>query len=187
MPARIKFCYLSRALCASILLLGSDTAWSASVAGSACDENILDIGSAAALSAQAKADIGRTERWENARAIYERDLDYQHVEAQQYLRDYTPKRDLVEAKYRLALAEGKLIVPNYDKQAILDLKQAQSFLAQALKGVGPEDANQGKLQAVNDRVARIWQFVAAGQCWSKRLTEAFDDIDQNIEQLLQRL
>lgn len=151
--------------------------------GTMCDDSILDIGGAGSSPADSKKEIRTAKRWEKARAAYERDLDFAAVDAKQLPEDYGPKRDLIEAKYRLALAEGRLRVPNFDKQALADLQEAQSFLAHALQHVDAED--KAKFDVIKGKVDHILRFVGhGGGCWSERLSDAFDNVDHDVENVL---
>ena len=171
----------------SVITMGIATSsWAASPiarGGSPCDESLLDIAIAASSSRQSQQDIMLTQRWENARATYERDLDFAAIDTKQLPQDYSPLRDVIEAKYRLAHAEGKLIVPDSDKEAIVQLQQAQSFLAHAIAHADTGD--RARFTAIKNKVDRLTQFVShGGGCWSERLSNAFDTIDYDIEDIL---
>jgi len=151
--------------------------------GTICDDSILDIGGVASQPGESKSDAKRAKRWETARADYERDLDFATIDRRQLPQDYNPLRDVIEAKYQLALAEGQLTVPNFDKKAVSDLQQAQGFLAHALQHGDAQD--KPKFNAIKGKVDRILQFVThGGGCWSEHLSAAFDNVDYYIEQVL---
>ena len=184
---QIRSFLLSASLLGALSLLAPSSTWATThtaADGTTCDDSILDIGSNASSTGGSKADIKRAKRWEQARALYERDLDFAALDAKQAPEDYSPLRDVIETKYRLALAEGLLIVRNFDKQAITDLQQARSFLAHALKHADAKD--KLKFDNIKGKVDHILQFVShGGGCWSERLSDAFDNVDYDIEQVLQ--
>lgn len=185
MSTPVKSLVLSASLLGALGLALPISARAANVAadGTACDDSILDIGGAGSSPAESKQDIKQTERWENARAEYKRALDFAKIDTKQLPEDYSPLRDLIEAKYKIALAEGKLIVPNFDKQAITDLQQAQSFLAHALTRVDATD--KPKFAAIKGKLDHLLQFVShGGGCWSERLSDAFYNVDYDIEKIL---
>jgi len=149
--------------------------------GSPCDESLLDIGTAASSSRQSKQDIFLTQRWGNARATYERDLDFAAIDTKQLPQDYSPLWGVIEAKYRHA--EGKLNVPDFDKEAIMQLQQAHGFLAHAV--ANSDAGDRAKFTAIKNKADRLTQFVShGGGCWSARLSDAFDAIDYNTEDIL---
>jgi hypothetical protein len=186
MLKKMRSFLLSASLLGALGLLAPSQIWAAThtaADGTVCDDSILDIGGAASSPEGSKADIKRSKRWENARAAYERDLDFAALDSEQAPEDYSPMRDVIEAKYELAIAEGQLIVPNFDKQAITDLQQAQSYLAHALKQADVKD--KAKFEKIKGKIDHILQFVShGGGCWSERLSDAFDSLDYDIENIL---
>jgi hypothetical protein len=186
MSNQIRALLLSASLLGALGPLVPASSWADSqlaADGSPCDDSILDVGAAASSPKESKQDIKLTKRWENARTEYERDLDFAAIDKHRLPEDYSPLRDLVEAKYHLAIAEGKLIVPNFDRQAITELQQAQSFLAHALKHADAMD--KPKFATIKGKVDHVLKFVShGGGCWSERLSDAFDNIDNDVEKVL---
>jgi hypothetical protein len=193
MMNQIRSSLLSASALSVLSLLAPSSSWAAThmaADGTACGNCILDIGGTASSPGESKQEIKLTKRWEQARAVYLSDLDNAVldskpavVDSKQVPQDYRPMHDLIEAKYQLAIAEGQLIVPNLDKQAIADVQRAQSFLAHALKHVDADD--KAKFTNIKGKVDYILQSVSHGRgCWSERLSEAFDNVDYDVEKAL---
>ena len=70
--------------------------------GTVCDQRMLDFIDAEAKQ-ESHSDLTRLRHWEDARAEYEQDLDNAALDEEQPVSDFTPKRDLIEAKYQLAV------------------------------------------------------------------------------------
>lgn len=155
-------------------------------ASSNCDISLLNIAGNTLEIPAPKPESNAFQQWKQARALYERDLDYARANAEGNKTDTAVKDDLIEAKYRLSLAEGRLVSENVDKQAISDLQQAHSLFKQSEQRVDPKLKPQ--LARVEEEMNRILNFISQDKgCWSNKLPPALDTLNQDTERLIRSL
>ncbi len=92
------------------------------------------------------------QQWIDARAAYEKTLDYSNLELENEYK-YKTMRTLVEAKYFLMLAEKDLQF-NTDKSVALDdFNQARQLLEKAATTINPE--NKKKLEIIRNQLDKM--------------------------------
>jgi len=129
----------------SILFITACSPLSATVAGKATPANKT----ANTASADRESAI---QQWINARAAYEKTLDYSNLELENEYK-YKTMRTLVEAKYFLMLAEKDLQF-NTDKSVALDdFNQARQLLEKAATTINPE--NKQKLEIIRNQLDKM--------------------------------
>lgn len=125
------------------LLLAASSANAAVFKGDSC--SALHMQSAEPQEVT-EATQDNTLNWQFARAVYLRDLDYENLNAHYpKVDDYKVKRDLIESKYHLALAEAEVTEANDMATGQSELQVAQCYVNRALINAGNNDLSQLKV------------------------------------------
>ena len=123
-----------------LLAMNTATANAATFKGDACAE--LHAYSSAPQEITESLDDD-TLYWQQSRAEYLRDLDYENLNAHYpKVTDYNGKRDLIEAKYHMALAESEVNEADDMSTGQSELQVAKCYVDSALANADSSDKHQ---------------------------------------------
>jgi len=130
-----------------------------------------------------------TLNWQQARAEYLRSLDYEKLNSHYPMADdYNAKRDLIEAKYHMALAESEINEADDMSTGQSELKVASCYIDKAMANTDSDDQHQIRKVKSDLNKLSLYPQKDLHYCSDKQFAMTrFHDLENEVGTMLQAL